>query len=111
MQFVEQTLDSAGILTLTLNRPEKLNALSSDILDDLAGKIASAKADEKVKAVLITGAGKAFCAGADISRLAECDAQSGYTFACYGQHVFRDLETMGKPSVAAINGYAFGGGV
>ncbi len=59
---------------------------------------------------IIDGKGKAFCAGADISRLAECDAETGYQFACFGQDVFRQLETMGKPSLAAINGYAFGGG-
>ncbi|STX47090.1 3-hydroxyisobutyryl-CoA hydrolase [Legionella hackeliae] len=63
-----------------------------------------------MKAILLTGAGKAFCAGADISRLAECNVQTGYQFACEGQDVFRQLETLGKPSLAAINGFAFGGG-
>lgn len=60
--------------------------------------------------MLITGAGKAFCAGADIARLAECNAQTGYQFACEGQDIFRQLETLGKPSLAAVNGFAFGGG-
>ena len=110
MNLIEQSLDNYGILTLTLNRPDKLNALSSDLLQALSELFTSAKNNPKVKGLLITGAGKAFCAGADISRLAECDAQSGYEFACYGQDVFRQLETMGKPSLAAINGYAFGGG-
>lgn len=110
MNFIEQELDSDGILTVTLNRPEKLNALSTDVLNALAELFISAKSNKKVKALMITGNGKAFCAGADINRLAECTAQTGYEFACHGQEVFRMLETMGKPSLAAVNGFAFGGG-
>ncbi|WP_058535697.1 enoyl-CoA hydratase/isomerase family protein [Legionella saoudiensis] len=110
MNVVEQELDSHGILLLTLNRPDKLNALSTEVLDELAQIFHAAKANPKVKALMITGNGKAFCAGADINRLAECTAQTGYEFACHGQEVFRLLETMGKPSLAAVNGFAFGGG-
>lgn len=110
MNLIEQDLDSQGILTLTLNRPEKLNALSSEVLDALEESFHSAKINPKVKALIITGHGKAFCAGADISRLAECTAQTGYEFACRGQEIFRLLETLGKPSLAAVNGFAFGGG-
>lgn len=109
MRLIEQNL-AGGILTITLNRPEKLNALSTEVLQALAELFTSAKNNPEVKGLLLTGAGKAFCAGADISRLAECNAHSGYQFACFGQEVFRQLETMGKPSLAAINGYAFGGG-
>ena len=109
MSLVEQQLHE-GILTLTLNRPEKLNAMSTDVLTMLAARFDEAKNNSAVKAILLTGTGKAFCAGADINRLAECNAQSGYDFACFGQAVFRQLETMGKPTLAAINGYAFGGG-
>ncbi len=109
MSLIEQHLEG-GILTITFNRPEKLNALSTDVLHALSELFTSAKENPEVKAVLLTGKGKAFCAGADISRLAECDAERGYQFACFGQDVFRQLETMGKPSLAAINGYAFGGG-
>lgn len=110
MNLIEQELDNNGILTLTINRPEKLNALSTDVLNAFCELFQSAKTNPKVKALLITGTGKAFCAGADINRLAECTAQSGYEFACRGQEVFRLLETMGKPSLAAVNGFAFGGG-
>ncbi len=109
MGLIEQDL-ADGILTITLNRPEKLNALSTEVLYALSDVFTAAKNNREVKGVLLTGAGKAFCAGADISRLAECNAESGYQFACFGQAVFRQLETMGKPSLAAINGYAFGGG-
>jgi enoyl-CoA hydratase len=109
MNLIEQHLES-GILTITLNRPEKLNALSTDLLVALSETLVAAKSNQDVKGLIITGKGKAFCAGADISRLAACNAESGYQFACFGQDVFRALETLGKPSLAAINGFAFGGG-
>lgn len=110
MAIIEQNLDSQGILTISLNRPEKLNALSSEVLLSLAELFNSAKDNHQIKGLILTGTGKAFCAGADINRLAECDAQEGYQFAQFGQQVFRQLETLGKPSIAAINGFAFGGG-
>ena len=110
MNIIEQQLDSDGILTLILNRPEKLNALSQDVLSALHQVFIHAKDNAKVKALLITGEGKAFCAGADIARLAECNAQTGYQFACYGQATFKLLARLGKPWLAAVNGYAFGGG-
>lgn len=101
---------ASGILTITLNRPEKLNALNASVLEALEALFLDAKTNQNIRAVLITGEGKAFCAGADIKRLASCNAETGYTFARAGQAVFRLLETLGKPSLAAINGYAFGGG-
>jgi enoyl-CoA hydratase len=110
MNLIEQELDSQGILLLTLNRPDKLNALNTEVLHTLAELFIAAKSNPKVKAIMITGNGKAFCAGADINRLAECNAQTGYEFSCHGQEVFRMLETLGKPSLAAVNGFAFGGG-
>lgn len=110
MTVVMEELEQSGILTLTLNRPEKLNALNADVLLALQECFVKAKADAQVKGILITGTGKAFCAGADIGRLAECDAQLGYDFACSGQAVFHQLAHLGKPSIAAVNGYAFGGG-
>ncbi len=109
MEFLEYIVED-GIAIITLNRPEKLNALNDQVLSGLAELFEKVKTDHQVKGLIITGNGKAFCAGADIKRLAECDAQSGYQFAQQGQSVFRALETMGKPSIAAINGYAFGGG-
>lgn len=101
----------SGVLEIMLNRPEKLNALSSELLIELEQILENAAKDKNVKALLITGEGnKAFCAGADISRLAELNAQDGVEFATRGQGVFRKLEQLPKPSLAAINGYAFGGG-
>jgi enoyl-CoA hydratase len=110
MNLIEQELDSHGILLLTLNRPDKLNALNGDVLTTLAEILTAAKTNPEIKAIMLTGNGKAFCAGADINRLAECTAQTGYEFSCQGQETFRLLETIGKPSLAAVNGFAFGGG-
>lgn len=110
MTVLNRDLTDNGILVLQINRPEKLNALNQAVLQALEEAFNTAKNDEQVKAVLLTGVGKAFCAGADINRLAECNAESGYQFAQYGQAVFRQLETLGKPSLAAINGFTFGGG-
>lgn len=110
MDLILQELDEHGILTVTLNRPDKLNALSTELLQELETVFLEVQVRADVRALLITGAGKAFCAGADINRLAECTAQTGYEFAVYGQKVFRLLETMGKPSIAAVNGFSFGGG-
>lgn len=107
---LQTQLDDAGILQITLNRPDKLNALSDELLNELHNVLHTAKKDQTVKAVLITGAGKAFCAGADIQRLAELDATQGLKFAQEGQHIFRHFSRLGKPTLAAINGYAFGGG-
>jgi len=100
----------AGILHLALNRPEQLNALNHEVLKRLNQLFLDAKTDASVKAILLTGEGKAFCAGADIKELAALDGTSGVTFARFGQSVFRHLELLGKPSLAAIQGYAFGGG-
>lgn len=109
-EYLIVELQKNGVLSITLNRPDKLNALNSAVFAELALVLAQAQQDKKIKALLITGAGKAFCAGADINRLAEINAQQGYEFATEGQAIFNTLETLGKPSLAAINGFAFGGG-
>ncbi len=109
MAVIEHSMRD-GVLVIMLNRPDKLNALNEEVLTTLTTLLTTAKQTTAIKAVLISGQGKAFCAGADITRLAVCDAQTGYAFALVGQTVFRLLETLGKPSLAAINGYAFGGG-
>lgn len=103
-------LKANGVMHVILNRPDKLNALNQDVLSDLLAIFQNAKQDSNVNALLITGAGKAFCAGADISQFNELKANNGVAFAKKGQQVFRTLETMGKPSLVAVNGYAFGGG-
>lgn len=99
-----------GILQIVLNRPNALNALNNELMQMFYQIITAAKTNQKIKALLITGEGKAFCAGADINQLAVLDGQSGLEFARHGQTVFRTLEELGKPSLAAINGFALGGG-
>ncbi len=103
-------LAADGILEISLARPDKLNALNSTMLNELLEILTDAKSNPKVHGLLLTGEGKAFCAGADITRLAEADSVAGLAFAKEGQKVFRTLETLGKPSIAAVNGYALGGG-
>lgn len=112
MDALKSTLTSTGIFQLTLNRPDKLNALNQSLLESLNLAFGDAKTNPQIKAILLTGEGeKAFCAGADINRLAEVNPQEGYEFARYGQQVMQQLSTLGKPSLAAINGYTFGGGL
>ena len=110
-QHLKTHLHSTGILQVTLNRPDKLNALNARVLNELEQVFRQAKNENRVKGLLITGEGKAFCAGADIPALAELGADPGLDFAQNGQAVFDLLENLGKPSIAAINGYAFGGGL
>jgi enoyl-CoA hydratase len=99
-----------GVLQISLNRPEQLNALSHEVLQRLAQILKEVKEDKSVKAILLTGEGKGFCAGADIKQLAMLNSADGLTFSRFGQSVFRSLELLGKPSLAAIQGFAFGGG-
>lgn len=100
----------SGILQITLHRPEALNALNADLMNKLYQIFLNAKTNPAIKALLLTGEGKAFCAGADINQLAKLNAQQGLEFARYGQLVFRTLELLGKPSLVAVNGFALGGG-
>lgn len=108
--LLQTALLDSGILQVTLNRPEALNALNAPLMRQLHETFLAAKTNAAVKAMLLTGMGKAFCAGADIKQLALLNGQTGLAFAQYGQEVFRCLETLGKPSLAAINGFALGGG-
>lgn len=106
-----KTADSGGIRTITINRPEKLNALNVATIGELDAAITEVESDDAIAAVVITGAGdKAFVAGADISELATLGPVEAKEFALRGQEVFRRLERLGKPVVAAVNGYALGGG-
>ena len=106
--LVEQ---AAGVATITINRPKVLNALNGATLDELRRAILALKHDEAVRVVVITGAGeKSFIAGADINELAVQTPVSGREHARKGQHILDLIEHMGKPVIAAINGFALGGG-
>jgi enoyl-CoA hydratase len=105
-------LDEQGVALLTVNRPEKLNALSSGVIGELREAFERVAGDPAIRAAILTGAGeKAFVAGADINELAALSPVELRRHALRGQAVFRLLETCGKPSVAAVNGFALGGGL
>ncbi|MGE3955335.1 MAG: enoyl-CoA hydratase-related protein [Vicinamibacterales bacterium] len=99
------------VATITINRPKVLNALNAQTLDELGRTLVDLQSDPAVRALIITGAGdRAFVAGADINELAQQSPVSGREMARGGQQVFDRIEQLGKPVVAAINGYALGGG-
>ena len=98
------------VATLTLNRPQVMNALNAQVFTDLECAVKGLVADPTVHVILLTGAGKAFAAGADINELTLTDAKSGEVLALRGQAVFSLLETCGKPVIACVNGFALGGG-
>jgi len=111
MAYELLTFDVADrIATITVNRPDKLNALNDALIDELRTAIADARRRSDVGAVLLTGAGRAFVAGADIAELADQTAIEGKARAQRGQRVFRRFETSPKPTLAAVNGFALGGG-
>src|SRR5579871_2361906 len=100
-----------GIAWITFNRPKVLNALNRQTVEQLRDALMDAKSDESVRVLILTGAGeKSFVAGADIGELSQQTPVNGKEFSLFGQSVIHLLETMGKPSICAINGFALGGG-
>jgi enoyl-CoA hydratase len=103
---------SANIATLTINRPQSLNALNSALLRELECAFSELERDGAVKVVILTGAGeKAFVAGADIKEMADLNACQAHIFASQGQQILLALAKMRKPVIAAVNGFALGGGL
>jgi enoyl-CoA hydratase len=99
------------VLTLTINRPDKLNALNAEVLSEIDDVFKTVYNDTNIKGVIITGAGpKAFVAGADISAFSSLDKKQGEELARSGQEIFFNIENCPKPVVAAVNGFALGGG-
>lgn len=100
-----------GILTIIINRPEKLNALNKKVLEELEQVMQRVYDDADIKAVIVTGQGnKAFVAGADISEFMEVKDEEGASLAKRGQQIFFKIENCPKPVIAAVNGFALGGG-
>src|SRR5258708_19502417 len=100
-----------GVAHITFNRPKVLNALNRKTVEELRDALLEARDDSSVRVLILTGAGeKSFVAGADIGELAQRTPVDGKDFSLFGQSVFHLLETLGKPSVCAINGFALGGG-
>ncbi|GAB6180995.1 short-chain-enoyl-CoA hydratase [Desulfotomaculum defluvii] len=112
MEFNTLLLEKEGnIALLTINRPKALNALNPDVLKDLGQAIDVISADDEIFVVILKGAGdKAFVAGADITAMQKMSALEARNFGILGQEVFKKLEYMEKPVIAAINGFALGGG-
>jgi enoyl-CoA hydratase len=109
LQFLQ--VDVADrIATITVNRPDKLNALNDATMAELGQAIEQVRADAAVAGIVVTGAGRAFIAGADIAELRSKSGPEIYALARRGQEVFRRFETSPKPVIAAINGFALGGG-
>lgn len=104
--------EAGGIVLITINRPEKLNALNNATMSELDDAFSDVASDPEFRAVILTGEGeKAFVAGADIGELMEATPLEGKERCLRDQGIMRRLESMSKPSVAAINGYALGGGL
>ncbi|MGH7465736.1 MAG: enoyl-CoA hydratase-related protein [Longimicrobiales bacterium] len=116
MTDVSQTIHVAreadGIAIVTVNRPDKLNALNADTVSQLAAILRETRGDDSVRVIILTGAGqKAFVAGADIAELSRMGPIDGVGISREGQQTFRMLESMPKPVIGAINGFALGGGL
>jgi enoyl-CoA hydratase len=102
---------SEHIARITFNRPNVLNALNRKTMDELGDCLKKVRADDAIRVLILTGAGeKAFIAGADINELSQQTPVNGREFTLYGQEIIHRLETLGKPAIAAINGFALGGG-
>lgn len=112
MELKNVILEKQGnIATVTINRPKALNALNSETLKDIDTVLDNLENDKEVYAVILTGAGdKAFVAGADISEMKDLNEEQGTEFGTLGNNVFRRLEKLDKPVIAAISGFALGGG-
>lgn len=102
-----------GITTITINRPNKLNALNKDTINELNQAFKVANKDKNTKVIIVTGSGeKAFVAGADISEFADFDVENGGKLAAKGQELLFDyVENLSTPVIAAVNGFALGGGL
>lgn len=95
---------------IRINRPEAMNSLNEEVLIELDAAVDAAREDGEIRAIIITGEGRAFVAGADIAGMYQLDAKQGYEWGRLGQKVFRKIETLEKPVIAAVNGFALGGG-
>ena len=102
---------SEGIATVTINRPQALNALNTRFFQEMDAMIKQVSGMPEIRVMIITGEGKAFVAGADISEMVDMTPEEGIAFSKTGQNAFRSLEKMEIPVIAAINGFALGGGL
>ena len=109
MSFV--TLERKGAVgIITMNRPEALNALNAQVLADLSAVLDEVANDDSILVAVVTGAGRSFVAGADIGQMSTMTPAEAKQFGLFGNQVFLKLETLSKPTIAAVNGFALGGG-
>ncbi len=112
MEFKSLLVERARIWTITVNRPQALNALNHEVLQELAHAFSELRRDSAARALIITGAGeRAFVAGADIGTLSELSTVEGLEFVKLGHRVMRAIEEAPVPVIAAVNGFALGGGL
>ncbi|MBQ2926430.1 MAG: enoyl-CoA hydratase/isomerase family protein, partial [Ruminiclostridium sp.] len=109
MAFVEVT-KQGNVGIITMNRPEALNALSSAVFADLTKALDVVEHDDEIYVVVITGAGRAFVAGADIGEMATMNVEEGLAFSELGNNLMMRVDLFSKPTIAAVNGFALGGG-
>jgi len=111
LEYLLTDIDETGILTITINQPKRLNALSGPLMKELGTAMDDALANDSVKSIILTGAGdKAFVAGADISEFQTLSADKAVAKSKDGMELFRKIETSSKQVIAAVNGFALGGG-
>jgi enoyl-CoA hydratase len=108
--YIDLQKKGDGVALLTISRPEALNAMNAAMLDELREVIGQVESDEEVKVLVVTGAGRAFVAGADIDYMSRLTPQQAKEWSEKGQATVGRLENMSKPVIAAVNGYALGGG-
>jgi len=99
-----------GVAVIRINRPEALNSLNGQVLSDIEAAVDKAAADNDVQVIVITGEGRAFVAGADIEHMSKMTFEEGRKWGAFGAAVFRKIENLEKPTIAAVNGFALGGG-
>ena len=112
MEFKNLIFEKASIATLTVNRPAALNALNREVLEEMARVIRDVRHDASVRVLIVTGAGdRAFVAGADIAAMSKMSAADGLDFSRLGHRVMESFEDLAIPVIAAVNGFALGGGL
>jgi len=109
MNYINSTVQD-GICTIVIDKPESLNALDSMVIKELSDEIDKIAGNKVVKVMILTGVGKAFVAGANISEMSTLTQEEGYKFGMAGASLFRKIETLPIPVIAAVNGFALGGG-